>query len=523
MPCNDDMAYTFFWTLVEQPGDCDVMISQYTVTPSVYISNCDPCQYGEYVFALTQQNGYFDDAGAFKAVCTTTDEVSVWIYEQPENVDAGEDQFLCNTFAFTLNATVDLYCGDFGVNYNNWYTWMLVGQPEGAGCVVTITPDPVVPRQVGVSITGCTGECPYGEFIFEFTEYNGSELVYCEASDEVSVFIYEQPLADAGEDYFECVDAYNTPYILSMGGSMEYCYTMYGEWTKSCGPGLVTFEDVNDPMTEVEFNQTGKYVFVWTVWNETSTECMDTDTVQFYLLEQPNAMLENGYLAAECDELCVDLGDAGVTKFDYFGTDQGDCPNYNDESGWEYIDGPVAGFNDPASVTFAPDATIVDAELCVSYYGAYTVRWNEVNNIDGNICEDHVDVFVEFFETPDPFAGDDDEICGNCYTLQGVPYEYLPYPNQHLSDYYFWTALATNPCTVTFSDYEAAMPQVCIPDDPFGMCYGTYGFVFHQYNGQVCFGTDTVYITFNKIPDPVCLTYSNDSNCDDFNNYRGFE
>jgi hypothetical protein len=505
-PCSPNTtAYTFHWDVVSQPDACSITIEPFSLVPSVTIGECTSCKYGEYVFSLTQENGYIDATGAFVMVCEYTDEVSVWIYQQPIDVVAGEDQNLCNDFTFDLSATGFTYCGDFGVNYNNWYSWTLVSQPSGAGCGVVITNGTTT--NASVSVEDCTGPCKYGEYVFRFSEYNGSENVNCYAFDEVSVFIFEQPVADAGDDYHACVDIANSPYILNMTGSMEYCYSMYGVWAKSCGPGDVVFDDLYSTESAVTFIEPGRYTFTWTASN---AACEDADTVLIDLIETPTAFAGNSNLQAPCDLLCIDLGLAEVDKYEYFGTASGECPNFWDNAHWIYVSGPC---NDPAEVTFAPDNTFADADLCVSNYGGYTIGWVELNKPADKdyYCSDTTLVFVEFYETPDPFAGDDATICGNCYTLQGVQYEYLPPCNQHLNDAYFWTALEGNPGPVSISDPLSLTPQVCITDDPYGLYYGTYGFVLHESNGN-CFGTDTVYITYNKIPDPIPICFNNNPN-----------
>jgi len=500
LPCNLDMAYTFFWSVGSQPDACNIVFTADAIDPEVTISNCSTCPYGVYEFILTQQNGYFDDAGAFISVCESTDEVTVTIYEQPTDVDAGDDLLLCDDFAFSLTATGS----DYECTPSNWYSWTLVSQPVDADCEVTITNGTTLTALV--TVAPCNGICAYGEYVFRFTEYNGSADVYCEDWDEVMVTIFEQPVADAGDDVDACVDLAFSPFCYDLDGNMDYCYSMYGTWTKSCGPGAVTFTDVNDPMTEVCFTEPGRFKLTWTLTNG-AEDCEDDDEVIFDLLEQPVALGEVSELQAPCDDLCIDLGLVDIVKYDYFGTDAGECPNFTDMAHWSYVDGPCS---DPNSVTFADD-TDPATELCVSYYGAYTVRWTEVNvAVDGDSeCLDSYDVFVEFYETPEPFAGDDDAICGNCYTLQGIQYDYLGGCNQHLSDYYYWESLSTNPCPVTFSDFESLTPLVCIQDDI--ACYGTYGFVLHEANGN-CYGSDTVYICFSDVPGDVAVCFSNNPN-----------
>ncbi len=79
---------------------------------------------------------------------------------------------------------------------------------------------------------------------------------YCSDAASTMVTLYEQPMADAGEDMEFCMDkSFSMELIAQLDAipySTEYCsaavdQTRYGQWTKTCGPGLVEFSDVNDP------------------------------------------------------------------------------------------------------------------------------------------------------------------------------------------------------------------------------------------------------------------------------------
>jgi hypothetical protein len=628
-PCYENTVVVYSWEKSAQPGHCDVAFTPDDEPGTwVEITNCEPCEYGKYIFTFTQSNGYLDEDDNFVSVCSTSDDVTIWNFQDPD-ADAGLDQHLCNTFAFTLTAVPTEFCGDpireNEGNYNTWGEWTQVSGPaeatfDDAGnyetavtidtdgvecpfgefvfmwteyngfendvfegcqdedlvsvfiyeepalvdagdaadycgsvigeegifsfpldgtvdepcnldmaytffwavedqpgtCDVSFTPNSIDPT---VTITNC-GLCAYGEYVFSLTQQNGyfndagEFVMVCEFSDEVSVVIFEEPIADPGDDYAACVDAYTTFYTYMSGNSqMDYCYSMYGVWTKSCGPGDVIFTDINDPNTQIEIPHPGRYVFTWTLSNDA---CEDAADVVFDLVEMPEAIATYTEDQAACDELCYSLAEMGIVKYEYFGTDAGDCPNFTDLAHWSYVDGPIANYLDPTTVSFANDEDPA-TELCVSFYGAYTVRWNEVNKLDNQECSDYVDVFVEFYETPTPDAGDDDEICGNCYTLLGVPYQYEPFPNQHQADYYYWESLSTNSCYVEFGNYEDAVTTVCIPND-YPYCYGEYGFVLHESNGD-CYGTDTVYITFNKVPDPIAICFVNENDCVPFDHY----
>ncbi len=515
IPCFEGNAYSITWQLYQQPDQCIVTFDDnHSIDPIVSIDDCNSCPFGEYIFIVTQLNGYYEDvAGAviFHMVCEDTDTVSVWIW-QPVEVEAGEDQLLCNEFAFTLVGVGTDFCGDLGVNYNNWYSWTLVSQPQVPGCAVTITNGTT--ETANVVVDKC-GPCPYGKYVFKFTEFNGNEDGFCEGSDTVSVFIFEQPVADAGEDVHECVDIAFSTYCFDMTGSLEFCYSMYGIWTKSCGPGEVTFTDLNDPQTEVCFNEPGRFVFIWTAWNA-AENCTDSDTVLFDLLEQPNAIARDKDLIAPCDSLCINLAEAGVVKYQYFGTSEGECPNFFDMAHWTYVSGPTG---DPAEVTFADD-TNPYTEMCVSNFGCYTVRWNEINKPPDKdyYCYSFVDIFVQFVETPVPEAGDDASVCGPCYTMEAVPYTASNCTQGQSESYWLFYnyvppvdpcpgddfALQYYPC-YSISDVFDPNAQICVCDDDcLGINYGTYGFIWVNASG-FCIGYDTVYIEFKKKPAEVPL------------------
>jgi hypothetical protein len=505
--------YAFTWISLSGPRTLSFIDDNDLTTLGCFPEDpATPCQYGVYEIALNVVNGECDDK----------DTMLLTFYEQP-TADAGADTSLCAELCFSLAAVPYDYCGVNGVNYFKHAWWKLISSPLNSHVVFDASDD-----STNVCVVG--EPCAYGTYVFVWNELNvkivagdtlWNEIHHCFASDTVSITIFEQPVADAGGDYWACVDLANSPYCYSMTGTMDYCYTMQGVWTKSCAPGEVVFEDTHDTTSDVCFSEPGRYIFIWNAWND---ECQDSDTVLFDLLQEPIAGSDSSHLAADCDYTCIDLGLAGIDKFVYFGVDgvisvDNDCPNYWDMAHWFYVDGPLAGYRDPTTVTFADD-TDPATDMCVSYYGAYTVGWVELNKPPDKVyyCSDTVLVFVEFFETPVPFAGDDSTFCGDCYTLLGVPDTYLPPPNQHGNDYYYWESLP-GPCGIlTFDDFESDTTEVCIPDPAVSDCYGTYGFVLHQSNDS-CFGTDTVYITFGQKPEPIALCFENDPNyCGPFNN-----
>jgi hypothetical protein len=118
-------------------------------------------------------------------------------------------------------------------------------------------------------------------------------------------------------------------------------------------------------------------------------------------------------------------------------------------------------------------------------------------------------VEVEFFEQPTANAGEDVEICGNCAQLMAIPFSYTQ-PNDVDENFaQYWEYLYNGKCQPLFTMNDPNT-FVCLPEgntdagDPCGTCYGDYSFVWHEINGT-CQSTDTVTISFGKMPDPGLL------------------
>ncbi len=75
----------------------------------------------------------------------------------------------------------------------------------------------------------------------------------------------------------------------------------------------------------------------------------------------------------------------------------------------------------------------------------------------------------------------------------------------------------------TISDPNDPNASACITDDWVGSYYGDYTYVWTEVNGT-CIDSDTVTITYNKMPDPFCITYQSYSDCYQyFNIARNFD
>ena len=325
------------------------------------------------------------------------------------------------------------------------------------------------------------------------------------------VTIYEAPVADAGEDWSMCILASDWTYYSTqplMGNDYDWCYTGYGYWTKCGGPGMVTFTDASDPMTDVNVDAFGCYTFCWNLEND---QCSDVDEVSYCWIEQPIAMSSETMDTAACDALELDMTGYGITKHVY-----APAPNVHwEDAHWVVLSTPSG---DLADAWFA-DETDPTSMMYVNYYGYYEVAWVESNNPEfcgGTECMCNDTVFLEawFYEFPsDLDAGMDETVCGNCYDLMATPHTYLDAPNMN-EGWGQWTVVDEGqPClaSVTFADDASPTTEVCFSNCL--QCYGPYKFVWTEYNGN-CMNSDTVEITFVEAPGPVPLTIQgNDQNC----------
>jgi hypothetical protein len=198
---NPDYYY-FTWSQVSGPATL-------TFTPdnneTTYVCRPEGCTYGQYEVEFAVMNG----------LCTDADTMLLNFYEQP-TADAGMDQSFCSEFCFTLDATPFPYCSGPIADERSGY-WEFFDGP--AAVTITDTAD------ANTMVCILPADCPFGEYRFVWHEVNGT----CWATDTVSVFQFEEPVAYAGPDStsmcFEsdCFIVYGRPY--------DYCTDTIGNGT----------------------------------------------------------------------------------------------------------------------------------------------------------------------------------------------------------------------------------------------------------------------------------------------------
>lgn len=224
-----------------------------------------------------------------------------------------------------------------------------------------------------------------------------------------------------------------------------------GRWTKTTGPGNATFSpDASAPNATVTVTEYGVYTFTWTV---VTGSCSSSAVVTVTFYQQPLA----------------NPGTGGNNCGLFFRLNA--VPSIGAGT-WTVISGP-------GRVRFSPNTNTPNAEITVSQYGTYALRWREVNGI----CSDEATVTINFVEQVNANAGNGGDECDKDFKLNAIPGTatgtwsmingpgsavFSPNPNRH-------------DATVTVTEF------------------GSYDFAWTEINNQ-CSSTDIIRVTFHDLP-----------------------
>jgi gliding motility-associated-like protein len=313
MSANNPVEGVGNWTVVSKPfGAADPNI----LNPILYntrIISLDPLIYpGTYVFRWTITNG----------TCpSTSDDVSVTIYQAPSIANAGPDQNLCNALGTNLGATTPT------IGTGLWT------QTNGPTATIT-TP---------TSATSAIITPLVGTYEFEWTTTNS----VCSFKDRVLINNNPAPTTASTSGTLTTICKFEEVKLI---GNTPTVGT--GLWTQTAGNPVIIV-DPTSPTTLVSGTDVGVYTFEWTI---SGAGCpSSSDAVTITILEPPTIATVGS------DQVICD-GDTAILE--------GNAPT-NGTGTWSIISGGVgATITDPNN----PTTTVIGLPI-----GTTRLRWTISN------------------------------------------------------------------------------------------------------------------------------------------------
>jgi gliding motility-associated-like protein len=374
------VAGTYNYTVTNSIGctsvlSSDIVINSQPITPTVVITNpeavCSPSVVDLTASAVTggSTSGliytYWTNASATVTYATPASAVAGTYYIKGTTTAGCFDikpviaivNPLPSANAGTGGSECDLDFVFSAVSGIGTGTWSLTSGPGTA----TFIPDA---NTAGATVTVSA----YGSYTFTWTEASNG----CSNSSAVTVIFNQQPVANAGTGGNNCGLGITLSAVPSVGT---------GIWTKTSGPGTVTFTpDANSPTARATVSLYGNYTFTWT---EVNGSCTNNASVNVNFLQVPVA---NAGIDSSVCKLEYGLN---ATTWSATGTGL-----------WTKLSGP-------GSVIFTPDATQPGAKVTVDQAGTYEFTWTEYNGT----CLASDIVQVIFRSLPFVSAGNDTTIC----------------------------------------------------------------------------------------------------------------
>ncbi|RLD61640.1 MAG: hypothetical protein DRJ05_02150, partial [Bacteroidetes bacterium] len=331
------------WTVYSKPP---AAVDPTIVSPNDPLSNVTGLVYGDYVFEWTAVN----------TLCSYSDTVRIINDQAPTLADASATATeLCLYDQFTLDGNTPTVGTGF---------WTQV-----SGSTVTIL-NPTNPQ---TDVVGAVA----GVYGFAWTISNG----VCPPSiDNITVTVYDIPSqAIAGPDQELC-DVTTTALE---GNDPDAGST--GTWTFYSGPNNVTFDNANDPTTNVNGLVPASSAVYELVWSHSVGICAKSDTMQITVWDSPSPA-NAGSNQTLCNETTVTMAatNPGV------GTGE-----------WSQVSGP----NTPTITDPSSNTTTITGIIPGDYTFLYTVT-------NGSVCPPSTDeVDIHNYDTFAVSGSGDQEIC----------------------------------------------------------------------------------------------------------------
>ena len=305
------------WTQFSGPNTALIADSSNPVTSISNIIN------GTYIFNWTTSY----------SPCTSTDQVIITNYQNPDLANSGADINNCLFSPLALNANSP----SMGIGQ-----WSQLSGPVTTNILSPNSPNSYI-----------LGTVP-GNYSFVWTTNNG----ICNSSkDTVNVVISNIPsMAVAGSDQFLCDVS-----TINLNGNTPTLGN--GTWIQNSGP-IVNISDTSNPTSNVINVVPGIYNFTWMTSNNF---CTSTDNVNFTVYGQPvsNAGNNQNYCNSNTFNMLADV------------------PNYG-TGNWTKISGP----NSPVITSLSSPTTSITGVAT----GTYVFRWTVSN---GNCTPVYTDVTIK--------------------------------------------------------------------------------------------------------------------------------
>jgi gliding motility-associated-like protein len=409
-----------------------------SISLSKYSFNCADTGVNTVLMTVTDVNGNIDSCFA-----TVIVRDSIIPY-----VNAGIDDSLCAQYTYVLNGNVPA-----GTLIG---TWRIINAPN-------------IPlfssfSQGNASITSLIE----GSHTFSWTITNG---LGCNiVADTVNIYVYDQPVSNAGTDTSLC-----NAYAMNMRANIPAGLAS-GAWTYlTPAPSVPIIANPTDPFTNVSGLVEGNYTFIWTVSNGNCTPITSPITISVYDLPVSNA--------GNNQDLCNTYNTILL----------GNTPGGSSTGLWTVISGP----NAPTITT--PSSAV--SGLNGMTEGTYTITWT----VSNGTCSPVIDtLLVNVYNQPISNAGTDTNLCA-IYNLN-------LYANIPLGTAYGQWIVNPNsspPGTPVFTDSSIYNTNVS------GLVEGTYKLLWIVINGNCTAAIDslTIYvwdrpIVYTGIDSSLCSIYN---------------
>jgi gliding motility-associated-like protein len=388
-----------------------------TITLNTYTYTCADTGVNTVLMTVTDVNGNIDSC---LAVVTVRDSII-------PIVDAGIDDSLCAIYSYQLNGNIPT-----GTLTGTWSTYSAPNIPAFNNL-----------NQGNATVTNLIE----GDYTFIWSITNG---LGCNINtDTVNIYVYDQPVSNAGADTSLC----NT-YIMDMRANIP-AGSATGVWSYlTPAPSNPVFANSSDPFTNISGLIEGNYTFIWTVSNGSCTPVTSPITVSVYDLPVANAGADQNL----CNTYSTIL--------------LGNAPAGSSSGTWATINGP----NLPSITT--PNSAVTGLTGLVE--GTYTLTWTVSNGTCSPVSDT---ILVNIYDQPTSNAGSDTNLCAlyNINLYANMPLgtargQWLIAPN------------STPPNTPIFADSSIYNTNIS------GLIEGTYSLIWVVQNGNCTNAIDTIQI-----------------------------